>query len=124
MKELVEKVVMAFNDCISRRDLAGLSNMMTDDHVFIDSANHTVSGKEQCIKAWRGFFAAFPDYRNDFERVAVVGREAIIAGHSVCSDARLAGPALWTAKVDGQLIAQWRVYEDTGANRVLLGLKD
>lgn len=122
MKEPSANLVMSFNDCITRRDLGGLSKLMTDDHVFIDSANNTISGKDQCVEAWRGFFAAFPDYRNHFERVVLAGSEAVILGHSVCSDFRLAGPALWTAKIEDKLIAEWRVYEDTGPNRALLGL--
>jgi hypothetical protein len=47
-----------------------------------------------------------------------------MVGCSVCSDVRLAGPALWTAKIEGQLIAEWHVYEDTSANRASLGLED
>jgi ketosteroid isomerase-like protein len=117
-------IVMWFNECINRRDLGRLSGLMTDDHVFIDSANNTISGKERCVEAWRGFFAAFPDYRNHFEHVVLSGSKAVIVGCSVCSDARLAGPALWTANIEGQLIAEWHVYEDTSANRALLGLKD
>jgi hypothetical protein len=97
---------------------------MTDGHVFIDSANNMVAGKERRIEAWRGFFGAFPDYRNHFESVFSAGSEAVIVGRSACSDTRLAGPALWTAKIDGELIAEWRVYEDTSANRALLGVKD
>jgi hypothetical protein len=110
-------IVMWFNECINRRDLGGLSG-------FIDSANNTISGKERCVEAWRGFFAAFPDYRNHFEHVVLSGSKAVIVGCSVCSDARLTGPALWFAKIEGQLIAEWHVYEDTSASRVLLGLKD
>jgi ketosteroid isomerase-like protein len=116
--------IMWFNECINRRDLGGLSRLMTDDHVSIDSDNNTTSGKEPCVEVWRGFFAAFPDYRNHFEHVVLSGRKAVIVGCSVCSDARLAGPALWTAKIEGQLIAEWHVYEDTSANRALLRLKD
>ena len=115
---------MSFNGCINRRYLGELSRLMTDDHVFIDSANNMISGKERCVEVWRGSFAAFPDYRNHFEHVVLSGSEAVIIGCSVCSDARLAGPALWTAKIAGQLIAEWHVYEDTSANRALSGLKD
>jgi SnoaL-like domain len=117
-------IVMSFNEYINRRDLDELSRLMTDDHVFIDSANSTVSGKEACLKAWKGFFAAFPDYRNHLELVALSNRKAVMVGCSVRSDVRLAGPALWTAKIEGQLIAEWHVYEDTSANRALLGLED
>ena len=113
-------VVASFNDCIARRDFDGLSRLMTDDHVFIDAANKMVSGKARCVEAWRGFFRAFPDYRNHFERVTTTSVDAVIIGHSTCSDARLAGPALWTVKIAGEQVAEWRVYADTGANRALL----
>jgi ketosteroid isomerase-like protein len=117
-------IVMSFNECITRRDIDGLSRLMTDDHVFIDAANNTISGKERCVEAWRRFFDAFPDYRNHFEHVSVAEDKAVIIGHSVCADTRLAGPALWTAKIAGELIAEWRVYDDTSANRALLGVTD
>jgi hypothetical protein len=38
-------IVMSFNDFITRRDIDGLSKLMTDNHVFIDAANNTISGK-------------------------------------------------------------------------------
>jgi len=117
-------IVMSFNDFITRRDIDGLSKLMSDNHVFIDAANNTISGKERCVEAWKSFFGAFPDYRNHFKRVLLVGNEAVIIGHSVCSDTRLAGPALWTAKIEAELIAEWRVYEDTSANRALLRVTD
>jgi ketosteroid isomerase-like protein len=101
---------MSFNDCITRRDIGGLSRLMSDDHVFIDSADNIVSGKTRCVEAWQGFFAAFPDYRNHFARVLLAGDKVVMIGHSVCSDTRLAGPALWTAKVEGDLVSEWRVY--------------
>jgi hypothetical protein len=44
-------IVMSCNECINRRDLGGLSRLMTDDHVFIDSGNSTISGKERCVEA-------------------------------------------------------------------------
>jgi len=117
-------VVASFNDCISRRDIDDLSRLMTDDHVFIDSGNATVSGKVQCVEAWKKFFRAFPDYRNHFEQVRTTNASAVIIGHSTCSDRRLSGPALWTAKMVGGQVAEWRVYEDTHANRKLLAIAD
>ena len=82
MKSRAADVVMSFNECISRRDLGGLSNLMTDDHVFIDSGNNTIAGKERCVEAWRAFFATFPDYRNHFVRVLSAASEAVILGRS------------------------------------------
>ena len=74
------------------------------------------------MKAWRGFFESFPDYRNVFENVSVRDGVITIVGHSVCSDKRLDGPALWTAEVLEGKVAQWRVYDDTPENRAQLGV--
>jgi ketosteroid isomerase-like protein len=99
--EQAKAVVSRFNEFINARDIAGLSEAMTDDHVFIDAANSRVSGKQACLRAWRGFFSAFPDYRNDLAQFAVDHDLLVIVGRSSCSDPRLAGPALWTVKVQG-----------------------
>lgn len=115
-------LVTAFNDCINARDLAGLSALMSEEHVFTDSAGAAVSGKQQCLAAWTSFFAAFPDYRNIFESMSGRGEEIIVTGRSECSDTRLIGPALWSARVAGGRIAAWRVFADTPGNREHLGI--
>jgi ketosteroid isomerase-like protein len=120
----IRDTVLAFNHCINQRDLDALSKLMTADHVFIDAAGNSVAGREACVAAWSGFFVAFPDYRNIFERFSVMGSRAVILGRSACSDPRLAGPALWTARVGAGMVAEWRVYDDSDANRAALGVAD
>jgi hypothetical protein len=115
-------VAMAFNERINAHDLAGLVALMTDDHAFFDTADETVRGKAACEMAWRAFFAAFPDYHNLFDRLKVIGGTVSIPGQSHCIDPRLHGPALWSAKVRGGQVAEWRVYGDTPANRKRLSL--
>lgn len=39
---------------------------MTDNHTFIDSDDNVLAGKGKVLKVWKGFFGAFPDYRNDW----------------------------------------------------------
>jgi hypothetical protein len=80
-----------------------------------------VSGRAAAVAAWSSFFNAFPDYRNVFEELKVT--DAIVAVHSVCSEPRLNGPALWRAIVTHGKVAQWRVYEDTAENRLALGFR-
>jgi ketosteroid isomerase-like protein len=115
-------IVARFNQCVSARDIEGLSALMTDDHVFIDSANNVVRGKEAVVAAWMDFFRTFPDYRNIFDGFTVEDPAVIASGRSVCADDRLNGPALWRAVVSGQRISEWRVYDDTIENRALLGM--
>jgi ketosteroid isomerase-like protein len=107
-----EAIVLLFNDCINCRDIQRLASLIADDHVFIDSAGTPVRGKGAVVAAWRGFFETFPDYRNVFEQLTVAGHTVTVEGRSTCSFAPLAGPALWTAEVEGGKVTEWRVYED------------
>jgi ketosteroid isomerase-like protein len=105
----VRDVVVAFNNAITTHDLDGLAALMRNDHRFIDSAGHVVSGKVACLEAWRTFFAAFPDYRNHFDSFTVQGSTVSVVGRSSCSVAELCGPARWTADVANGLITRWQV---------------
>src|SRR5262245_50281162 len=115
-------LTIEFNNCINGRDLAGLEQLMTDDHTFIDTADRAIHGKADCLKAWRGFFESFPDYRNIFESVIAKDDRVIVVGRSTCSDVRLDGPALWVARASNAKLAEWRVHEDSPANRQALGI--
>lgn len=117
-----EMTVRRFNDCINERRLADLVALMTEDHAFIDAHERTLSGRAGVKEAWRGFFDAFPDYRNVFESVTVRGDTVWATGHSECSDPALRGPAIWTATVRGRRISTWRVEEDTPEARAKVGL--
>lgn len=117
-----QSTVERFNTFINAANLEGLSALMTDDHTFVDSAGASVAGKSAVSDAWASFFAAFPDYRNEFQMFRVMDDEVFIVGRSACSDARLNGPALWRARVRGDKVSTWQVYEDTPAARARLGL--
>ena len=107
-----ESVVVAFNEAINARDLDALSALMSDDHRFIDAEGNTVDGKAACIDAWSGFFAAFPDYRNGFERVEGSADVVEVSGYSACSEPLLDGPARWRAVVRDDLVVEWRVFDE------------
>jgi ketosteroid isomerase-like protein len=117
-----QQIVRDFNEAINGRDLDRLTSMLTDDHRFVDSAGQIVSGREAVAAAWSGFFASFPDYRNEFDTVEARGDAVVVAGRSICCYPDLHGPALWTARVIGDRVAEWRVYEDTPEQRAALGL--
>jgi ketosteroid isomerase-like protein len=120
-----EDVVARFNAMINARDLDGLAALMTPDHRFIDATGAAVEGRGGCVEAWRGFFAAFPSYRNEFSSIRATDASVVITGRSRCTElAELDGPALWTAVTDGDLVREWRVYEDTRANRLALGVTE
>lgn len=115
-------VVLQFNACINEGDLQGLSDLMTEDHVFIDSSNDVHRGKDLMVKGWENFFSQYPDYLNHFSILESRGNLVLVIGLSTCSYEPLDGPALWSAKVEDDHIAEWRVYVDNEKNRELLGL--
>ena len=118
-----EEVASWFNEAINRADLNALGALMTDDHVFTDSVGAQVVGKVNCVEAWRGFFAQFPDYRNHFVQVVAQGNRVAISGWSTCSVAVLDGPALWLAETRDDRVTHWRVYADAPETRAELGLQ-
>ena len=123
--QVSQSAAIAFNEAINRRDLDSLDRLMADDHTFIDSDDNVLSGKEDVLKAWEGFFEAFSDYRNDWSKVMPVGGTLTAVGRSVCStEPALDGPAIWTARIGDGKVSEWRVYEDTPANRARLGIAE
>ncbi|RZS45088.1 SnoaL-like protein [Herbihabitans rhizosphaerae] len=116
-------IAIRFNDNITRRDLDGLSDLMTEDHAFIDTEGAAVEGKAPCVEAWRGFFESFPDYRNIFTSIGAHGEVVTIVGRSVCEEPALDGPAIWTATVRDNKIVEWRVFTDSREVREWLGIR-
>ncbi|TQC42903.1 nuclear transport factor 2 family protein [Rhodococcus sp. WS4] len=116
-------VTARFNDCINRRDPDTMSELMSEDHCFVDTEGSVISGKQPCLDAWRVFFASFPDYRNHFTSDTGRGGVATAIGHSVCSEPSLAGPALWTAVVRHDEVAEGRVCADTPEARTRLAIQ-
>ena len=116
-------MVVSFNENINARDIEGLASLMSDDHVFVDTAGDSVTGKQACLEAWRGFFDAYPGYRNLFESVRAKDGVVTVIGRSECpGHPILEGPAVWTAVVVGDRVSQWRVHNDTAEVRDRLGL--
>jgi ketosteroid isomerase-like protein len=108
-----EAVVVRFNEAINRRDLDALAQLMAEDHRFVDAEGHVVDGKAACVEAWRGFFRAFPDYRNTFESVISMAPGVVeVRGRSDCSEPALVGPARWRAVVRHGQVVEWRVSDD------------
>jgi ketosteroid isomerase-like protein len=101
-------VALRFNEKINQRDLDGLMALMTDDHTFIDNAGDIDDNMKE---GWRQFFEQYPDYRNVFTSVMVENNVVVMVGYSTCSnEPRLNGPSMWTAKVRGGRVSEWRVY--------------
>jgi len=101
-------MALKFNEKINQRDLDGLVELMTDDHIFIDNSGDIDKNMK---KGWKEFFGDHPDYRNIFTSVTVKNNVVVMVGYSTCSnERRLNGPSMWTAKVHDGRVSEWRVH--------------
>ena len=104
-----KSIALQFNECITNADLKGLANLMTEDHVFCDTANNRIKGKDNnIVQAWEPFFNFDPGYRNIFENIVARGSTVIMQGYSICSDEILNNIcAIWVAKIIDNKVGSW-----------------
>ena len=110
-----------FVAAINAHDVEQLLALMTPNHRFVDSLGHVLTGRDQMLEAWRGYFAMVPDYHITIERVFSDAQEVLlcgVAGGTFSADGSCRPENEWSAPValraqitDG-LVAEWRVYAD------------
>jgi ketosteroid isomerase-like protein len=108
-------------ELINKRDVDGLAELMTEDHVFVDSLGQEFRGREVLRAGWRGYYAFCPDYwvshKEIFQnggKVAVFGEAGgtIAANGKLPRENRWRTPAAWLAVVENGLIKEWRICAD------------
>jgi ketosteroid isomerase-like protein len=123
------EVAAAFVARINAHDLQGLSELMTDDHAFIDALDNRAAGRAAMRAGWQQYFAAVPDYWIRVEAVFEDGGSVALFGRAGGTYAPggpkgEAGawevPAAWWAQVRGDHVAVWRVYADNLPLRQLM----
>lgn len=122
-------VVQAFIAAINRRSSPEISDLMTDDHTFVDSAGRVESRREKMAAGWDAYFQMFPDYTIRVESilcdralVAVFGSAAgTYKGKRGCvPENRIEMPAAWRAVVENGKVKVWQVYADwTEGTRII-----
>ena len=125
-----ERVVRRLLRGINRRDTESLMQLMTNDHVLIDSLGHRLSGGPGALRAaWAGDFGMVPDYQIKAKAIFAQGNSVIIVG--VASGCYLPStnmeslgtwetPGAWRAVVRRGRVAEWQVYADNEPIRELM----
>jgi predicted SnoaL-like aldol condensation-catalyzing enzyme len=111
------KIVKAFNDCINNQDIDGLAALMSEDHTFIDRDESSHGPKSPMVEGWKQFFEMFPHYRNTFDQIKAEGNRVFVLGFAYWSEKEPYDPVIWTARIDNNLIYEWRIYVDSPENR-------
>jgi ketosteroid isomerase-like protein len=108
---------LQFSEYINRQDIEALSSLMAEGHTFIDREGEVVKGKGAMTKGWTDFFGSFPDYKNTFLRVESQGGLVVLYGFATWHKGADPDYAIWTAAVEDDLVAAWRISEDTEENK-------
>jgi uncharacterized protein (TIGR02246 family) len=111
------EIALNFVDCINRQDVEGLAALMTEDHTFIGyERGDRAQGREVMARGFAGYFAAFPDYRIQVSKVLRSGDDIAIIGTTtgshVAPELEARETLIWTARFEGGLVAEWRIYTD------------
>jgi ketosteroid isomerase-like protein len=115
------ETVLQFMDRINQRDVDKLAELMSEDHVFVDSLGNSVRGREKMRAGWQGYFAFCPDYWVSHEEIFENGNLVAVfgsAGGTIAANGKLPPEnkwrttAAWLAVVEKGLVKEWRVYAD------------
>jgi len=124
-----ESVARAFAAAISARDVAALARLMSEDHRFIDSLGNAIKGRSKMEDGWRSYFTMVPDYTITVTEAYASGATVVMVGTAqgtFTADGKLRPenkwqtPAAWRATIDGDRVAELRVYADNDPIRKLM----
>jgi len=132
MPKSPQTVAHAFVKAINHRDIDKLSELMSDDHRFVDSLGTVVQGREKMRDGWAGYFRMVPDYTATVDETFSEGAIVVMLGSAegtYAKDGQLLPenfwrtPAAWRAQIKDEKIAEWRVYADNEPIRQLMARK-
>ena len=116
------KTVLDFIDSINSADIDRLYNLMSQNHVFVDSQGNQMVGSDNMRKAWTGYFDLFPDYKIEVTDTIENDSMIIVLGYAsgtykpkhtnAAIDNHWRIPAAWKAIVEDSKIKLWQVYAD------------
>ena len=115
------RIVLDFIDAINCANVDKMYDLMAIDHMFIDSQDNKMEGKDKLRKAWIGYFDLFPDYKIEINEILTKNSFICMFGYAggtyknqISEDNinhwRI--PAAWRVIVKDKQIKLWQVYAD------------
>ena len=117
----MKNIILNYIDAINKADIDGMLNIMTDDHILIDSQNNKMTGKDNLREAWIGYFGLFPDYKIEVNEILEKDALICILGHASGTYKNMKNkdnsnywriPIALTAIIKDNHIRQWQIYAD------------
>ena len=115
------EIILKFIERINRHDVEGLADLMSEDHVFLDSRGGRGEGRENMRRGWAEYFRMMSDYRIEVERTITEGDKVAVVGTAsgiYVIDGKVSREnywkclAAWLGVVKNGLLTEWRVFAD------------
>jgi ketosteroid isomerase-like protein len=115
----VLECVRSFIKAVNAADVTAVCDLMTEDHLFIDSDGGEVRGREAMRRGWIGYFSMMPDYKIQVQETYSRGTVVVMIGTATGTyspdgklrpENRWRVPAAWRAVVRGGRVAVWQVF--------------
>ena len=115
-KDPTETIVRDFIRLFNERRVDDFSDLLTDDHLFVDALGKTIRGKRSTREAWSKYFHMVPAYRIEIDEIERSEDRFDIRGRASGAGRGTNPPATsweidasWSAVVRDGKIAEWRV---------------
>ena len=117
----VQEVINKFIAAINSHDVKMISELMTDDHKFIDSGGQIYSGCAEMEQGWISYFKMVPDYFILISETFVSGNTIVMLGKATGTYTSVGTlkkenywetPAAWKAIVSNDKVKEWQVFAD------------
>jgi len=129
-----EFIAESFVRAINRQDPDSITELMSDDHCFIDSLGNRVQGRESMRAGWKGYFDMVPDYSIVVDEILSDGPVVVMLGMAqgtyrnpkvprgtpLKPENCWSTPAVLRAFIHEDKVAEWRVYADNDPLRKLM----
>ena len=115
--EIVKSFIKAIND----HNVDEIYNLMSDDHIFIDTYGDKFVGRKGMKEGWQNYYKMFPDYKVEIldivENDSIIGLFGYASGtyKNIIDESNSnfwKTPASWKAIVENDKIKYWQVYCD------------
>jgi ketosteroid isomerase-like protein len=108
--EVVDRWLAAIN----LHDVDGLTALMADDLLFVDSLGNRVNGAATMKGGWQAYFAMCPDYWVRADTVVADGNTLLLTGDAGGTIDGVAWkiPSAWKAVVSNGRLREWHVFAD------------
>jgi hypothetical protein len=114
-----KETVLKFVEAINSANMDNIVDLLSEDHIFIDSGDGKYQGKDFMKQGWVGYFNMFPDYKIDIidmtENDSIIGIFGYASGtykgmKNEMNSNYFRVPASWKAIVKDGKIKHWQVY--------------